>query len=209
MSDAELADVARKKNDDSVDLYDAAESGGSISRLNKSSIGARSSTSQSDNLVLSKRADLSSKAYDPLEFALNEIADTTKTTLQAPSSDALAPNRQQQSSSGDSIARQSNVRNADTKVRTNLHDSGSSIALTASARAVTQDVSSQESAEERAASTPKVRRATPNELEPRQDPFGDWYKQVPIWFWTVAIGGYAVAIFLAGVLFSLLFSLKN
>ena len=39
-------------------------------------------------------------------------------------------------------------------------------------------------------------------------PFGDWYKDVPIWFWTVAIGGYAVAIFLAGILFTLLLNLN-
>lgn len=34
-----------------------------------------------------------------------------------------------------------------------------------------------------------------------------WYKEVPIWFWTIVVGGYALAIFLAGVLFTLLLNL--
>ena len=34
-----------------------------------------------------------------------------------------------------------------------------------------------------------------------------WYKEVPIWFWTIVVGGHALAIFLAGVLFTLLLNL--
>ncbi len=35
-------------------------------------------------------------------------------------------------------------------------------------------------------------------------PILPWYRQVPVWFWTLFLSGYAAAIFLAGILFTLL-----
>ncbi|MBR5626235.1 MAG: serine/threonine protein kinase [Thermoguttaceae bacterium] len=38
--------------------------------------------------------------------------------------------------------------------------------------------------------------------------FGDWYKEIPIWFWAAFIAGYVLAIFLAGILFALLMTMS-
>ncbi|MGI6401224.1 MAG: serine/threonine protein kinase [Thermoguttaceae bacterium] len=199
LSDAELADVVQRKSENAVDLFDLAGSGGSISKSKLGQSGfvdRRSHSTLSDNLVLSQRTSELNTAVDPLEMALNEIADTTKTPL-----------RTGAASQTDSSKQIINIsRFQEQKPQTSQHSTiqpqaGQTVAQAVSRPAprsdsiqMARDVSSAPEHQQQFPSTP--------------DPFGDWYKSVPVWFWTVAIGGYAVAIFLAGVLLTLLLSIK-
>lgn len=188
LSDAELADVADSRSEDAVDLYDATESGASISKLQTSGAHKKlREPPQSDNLVLSKQADVDA-SLDPLEFALNEIADTTKTALvkegAQPQPVERATTDEQVVETIEPTARESTIPASRTPQSPERESDKPS---------ETHDSSRQESAIARNAS-----------VEQRDE----WYRSVPIWFWTVVIAGYALAIFLAGVLFTLLLNLK-
>ncbi len=210
LSDDELANVVHNRTENSIDLHDPTESGGSISRINHSSeTGRRSHASSADNMILSQKAELD-VALDPFELALNEIADTTKITLKPEESDAnvLSPN---------SPGASTNVLTQDAaKI-------SSSNRLTKTVEQTTSQGSASVSTHGGVNSSPPTVPAQPEQSpgtlsnastssEPQagslQNLFGDWYKEVPIWFWTVAFGGYALALFLAGALFTLLIHLK-
>ena len=55
---------------------------------------------------------------------------------------------------------------------------------------------------------PIPRKPTPKgtgaKTSPQLSPPLAWYRQVPVWFWTLFLSGYAAAIFLAGILAALL-----
>ena len=227
ISDDELNGLAKRRNEDSVDLYDASDSAGSISRsksLQQSRLGA-----QSENIVLSQKTSLE-HSLDPLELALSEIADTTKTRIPVPDEEKAAPRQVperersvQRDATGQSSAQIINIvqyqRNAE---RTNENPTpASAVTLNRVENVVSEarpnppyDNSRNVDASNIQSNVPRQRvDAVNNELRERSNengpnPFGDWYKEVPIWFWTVAIGGYAVAIFLAGILFTLLLNLN-
>ncbi|MGN1064624.1 MAG: hypothetical protein ACI4QC_04370, partial [Thermoguttaceae bacterium] len=227
LSDDELNGFAQKRGENSVDLYDAAASGTSMSRI-KSAAKSRSHL-HSDNIVLSQKTSLEN-ALDPIELALSEIADTTKVRVAAETADSSvqtqsAPNAPNVSSQIINISKykeatgqQPNAARQNPAIpqrdpRTN--QSGSSIWSQAPNAPYAQKVS----AEHVGAQHDYSHGSTPiggmpqnnyqNNLDhSERGPFGDWYKDVPIWFWTVAIGGYAVAIFLAGILFTLLLNLN-
>ena len=232
LNDAELTNVVQKKSENSVDLYDPAESGGSIS---KSKLGKNSSTAKhpksslSDNLVLSQKSDLDS-TLDPLELALNEIADTTKTTLKP--EDSSTTNEHATASFPSGSAPIINISRYQTPAQS-LEGIGTRQTETHSSRQPSTRPSSSSTSShaveapggrslptQRTGDFPRTQTSAPTYAaqerisesqqpsQHAQDPFGDWYKEVPIWFWTVAIGGYAVAIFLAGALLTLLLSMK-
>ncbi|MBQ2037990.1 MAG: serine/threonine protein kinase [Thermoguttaceae bacterium] len=227
LSDDELNGFAQKRGENSVDLYDAAESGTSMSRI-KSAARSRSHL-QSDNIVLSQKTSLEN-ALDPIELALSEIADTTKVRVPAETADSNvksqsvpnAPNVSSQiinlSKYKEATGQQPNAARQNPAIpqrdpRTN--QSGSNIWSQAPNAPYAQNVP----VEHVGAQHDYSHGSTPiggmpqnnyqNNLDQSErGPFGDWYKDVPIWFWTVAIGGYAVAIFLAGILFTLLLNLN-
>ncbi len=224
LSDAELADVVQKRNEHSVDLYDPAESGGSLSKLGKKSTARHSRSSLDENLVLSQKSDLESSQLDPLEFALNEIADTTKTTLRPDNETTLGRKIVQGDGSSESVPilsisqYQTTARRAESEERSDpakRTSSGLSQAAVADPRVIS-DVQRFSKSGDLPNSSSKT--LVNNTLLSKSESFrssqeapksfGDWYKSVPIWFWTVAIGGYALAIFLAGVLLALLVSIK-
>ncbi|MDR0705624.1 MAG: serine/threonine protein kinase [Planctomycetaceae bacterium] len=49
----------------------------------------------------------------------------------------------------------------------------------------------------------KISAAETSEIKPKQG-IDAWYRHVPVWFWTLFLSGYAAAIFLAGILATLL-----
>ncbi len=190
MSDAELADVVQKRSADAVDLYDATESAGSISKskLARSSVNARRSTlSASDNIVLSQKSGVGSQTtLDPLELALDEIAaDAPKmaSTLEA---------------NDDANLEAANLSRSDSSARSNGDPRVPNSKATANAN-IQQDA--MESATIRSDGDAVEVNSKTNA--------NDWYKHVPIWFWTIVIGGYAVAMFLAGALFMVILNLNK
>lgn len=149
-----------RQNADVVDLFGA--DGQSAARRRDPGTSSRPTPNVSNgapdngDFLLSKRADAA--ALDPLELALSEIADTTKSKLNAVPPDATTP----QTPILPSVAN--------------------------------------------AATTFQI---VPAPTEPEPEPplerlFGDWAADVPVWFWTFAVGGYGLALFLAGILFTLL-----
>ncbi|MBQ9373044.1 MAG: serine/threonine protein kinase [Thermoguttaceae bacterium] len=202
LSDAELADVAYHRSEDAVDLYDTTESGGSISKLKTASHKKLRESSASDNIVLSKKADIEI-TLDPLEFALNEIADTTKTSLvkEDAQNDATA------SASGSTGASGVGTRASGATAAQNRAPDPTTGGSRPNLRE-TPNARGPAAAQEQ----PRVEPTTPVHERPKpietNEPDEEWYKNVPIWFWTVVIAGYALAIFLAGVLFTLLLNLN-
>lgn len=225
LSDVELASVVQKTNENSVDLYDATESG-SVSKLSRSRLSEKNSkTPIVDDLVLSKKSDLDA-ALDPLELVLDEISDTTKTRPNSNGNNAfdcgsngVSSTTSEQVTVGISRRQANNFQDAiatdHSEVVTKRSKQGSTSFNSLNARTCDANLAPVKEgklpsnvARERTCNESEGERgtATPSCI---QDPFKDWYKNVPIWFWTVAVGGYAVAIFLAGVLLALLFSIKQ
>ena len=227
LSDDELKGLARKRNEDAVDLYDFTDSGTSISRI-KSALGNKRST-KSDNIVLSKKNSIE-ECLDPLELALSEIADTTKVKISNGRSQesSLSPhasdvknqqnaqilnlsqlNQTNAQSSGpraDLTSRQGNSAQPQTPSVPFSTPSSNTSNKSPSAASVNPSQTHIRPAEKVAAEIPNYPTAQ-NFEENASRPFSAWYKEVPIWFWTVALGGYAVAIFLAGILFTLLLNI--
>ena len=223
LSDAELANVVQKKNENSVDLYDPAESGGSLSKLGKKSTAHHSRSSLDDNLVLSQKSDLESPQLDPLEFALNEIADTTKTTLKPEIETATERNNVYRDDGSGSVpilnfsqyqaaTRKADIGEPNERVKRDIGVSTSNNvvgSLTPTTSQKTQRLGDfPKSSPKTAVNASLAKQELSRQTQDVPKPFGDWYKSVPIWFWTAAIGGYALAIFLAGVLLALLLSIE-
>ncbi len=212
LSDAELHDFAQRNTENVVDLYDVVdgETSGSKFRSSKSSRDS-SSFRQSNNMVLSQDNSLS--GIDPLELVLNEIEDASKvrsalgtsSSLPNGSNNTVVPLQEtnpiitskfqrstqakqcydpsNRSQSNQQVLNTHTQENVASPQPTTLFEHRRSSAITNS---VTVD----------------------SENDRFGQFFGDWYRTVPIWFWTVAIGGYALAIFLAGILFTILLHLK-
>ncbi len=221
LSDTELANVVQNKNEHSVDLYDPAESGGSLSKLGKRSTAQHSRSSLDDNLVLSQKSDLESPQLDPLEFALNEIADTTKTTLRTENEETREKSVVQSDDLSESVPILSISQYQKAPRRIDAEESNELSQRMIGELKPNLPTSPRSPSERQKTQTPgdfpKSSSKTTTASLPKQEtsqiqqefskPFGDWYKSVPIWFWTAAIGGYALAIFLAGVLLALLLSI--
>lgn len=198
-SDAELSCLATLKNEHSVDLFDLSESGTSISKLQPVN---NNNKSTSDNIVLSKSSMLSS-SLDPFELALNEIADSTKvgakTNLNSQNSSFNAYTRLQQ--------KQTNDANSTANRQSSLHlNTQQPNATTQAIYSKSLGSSTIDPKQPEFQSNPSAEIAKQHNRFPHL--FDSWSKDVPIWFWTVAIGGYALAIFLAGILFTLLLNIK-
>ena len=230
LSDDELNGLVSQKSEDSVDLYDAAESGTSMSRIKSSPSGKL--LPKSGNLMLSQKTSLE-EPLDPLELALSEIADTTKIKLasanqqNSPSASGVSEVKAGQSAQIINLTQfkqssdqptvppqlsptgtESNNLNLSQTVRFAANETN---AVNQSARSVLNEPPRQTAnvAPSSFGNAPyNAQNASTPVQNDMRNPFGDWYKEVPIWFWTVAFGGYAVAIFLAGILFTLLLNLN-
>ncbi|MDO5309336.1 MAG: serine/threonine-protein kinase [Planctomycetia bacterium] len=186
MSAAELAVASSRRQDNEVDLYDASESGGSLSHIHASTDVQRRPTS-SDNLLLSKETGRSHIA-DPFELALNEITDSYKsqssTELATPIVGASSASATLQTVA---VASQPETTSTHLSANTSQH------ASVASGGAQALQEPSRNAPLDSGDSLPET----------------EWYKLVPVWFWTVAVAGYAAAIFMAGVLFTLLLRINQ
>lgn len=166
----------------------------------------------SHDILLSKKTSLE-QTLDPIELALSEITDTANLK------NSLHVTESSQSNIGniDSTDNKKNSKISEIKSPSRLNSSTQnnrteSVKLTSSVNRHTQRYQAQHCNPIRKT---YIETATPpqSHLSKRLPPkrynistqLGDWYKSIPIWFWTLVIGGYTIAFFLAGILFTLLF----